>query len=506
MHAFAVAGTNSGCGKTTITLGLMAALKNKGLVVQGFKAGPDFIDAGIHSLITGRQSRNLDIWMCGEDFVRHVFNANAATPDVSIVEGVMGMFDGENNTAKLANMLNLPVVLIVDAYGAAESVGAIVRGFVDTGVKDYGVKFAGVILNRIASENHFLRVKKSITQVPVFGYLSREAEFKIAERHLGLVTAAERPFTNNQLDQLANAITDHVDLDKLLEAIGELSVSRVGSDTQVIEPESICRVSNKENCATGDTKQNAHASGLAMDTEQNAQVACMTKEADSTKLKHKNNKNRIMLAVALDKAFCFYYEDNLDLLREYGAEIIPFSPLTDEGIPPKAEAIYIGGGYPELYALELSKNKKMLRSIKDWSRSGRPLYAECGGLMYLSNSLKDLSGNKFEMTGVFPFNASMRKKPVLGYREIRLIEDTLLGNKDTLFRGHEFHYSEIDMEMAQYKDVYSVVDNRGSIKKESGGYKLDNTLASYVHVHFGSNKLIAKKMVESIAEIAKSNG
>jgi cobyrinic acid a,c-diamide synthase len=335
-----------------------------------------------------------------------------------------------------------------------------------------------------------MRVKKSITQVPVLGYLPRETDFAIRERHLGLVAAAEKPFSDESIQRLSSAITEYVDLDRLLEEVS-------GCGKELVEQTIGAGAARADYRDNSDEPAGVRGESLQVD-EVGRKAQLPTKS------------HPINLAVALDKAFCFYYEDNLDLLRECGAQIIPFSPLADEGIPIEADGVYIGGGYPELYASELAKNKKMLHSVRDWSRSGKPLYAECGGLMYLSNSVKDLSGNDFEMTGVLPFNASMRNKPVLGYREITLLEDTYLGKKGMKCRGHEFHYSEIDLSgtdynSAQFKDVYSVIDNRGSIKKDSCGFKIDNTLASYVHIHFGSNGRLAKIMLQRIAEIMGSH-
>jgi len=461
-----IAGTHSGCGKTTITLGLMTALKKRGLKVQPFKAGPDFIDAGLHRMVTGRPSRNLDLWMCGEEYVRDCFYRYSQDADMAIIEGVMGMYDGEYSTARLAGLLNLPVILVVDAYGMAESAGAIVRGFVSYSpihpFTDSPIQIAGVVFNRVASENHFRRLKDSIQDVTVLGYLPRNLDFEIPHRHLGLIVAEENPISQENLERLGDVVLQHIDIDLLVQASESSGWSNDGS-------------------------------GIP-----------------SSKLKTQNSKPP-KIAVAYDRAFCFYYEDNLDLLKDAGAEIITFSPLSDSVIPADADAVYIGGGYPELYAGELSGNISMLKSFGEWADSKRPIYAECGGLMYLSRGIYDPDGNFFPMAGIFSFETRMKKERAhLGYREILLKEDCILGRKGERLRGHEFHYSEMvdnsyesgvmSYELKNEKkprplNCYSLLhDSRDE------GYVFKNTLASYVHVHFGSNPCIAQSFVNFISQ------
>lgn len=456
MHGVVIGGTHSGCGKTTVTLGIIAALKKKGLVVQSFKAGPDFIDSGLHRLITGRPSRNLDLWMCGEAYVRSSFNRHSAAADISVVEGVMGLYDGQSNgrysTAALSDALNLPVILVVDAYGMAESAGAVVKGFVEYSRQSAvgsRLSFAGVIFNRVASESHYRRIKDSIQDMPVLGYLPRDLDFEIPHRHLGLKVAEENPISDKDLEKLAEAVLERTDVDLVMKAVNCPQSTANSQETK-----------NKD---------------LGMRT-----VDCRL----------------LTIAVAYDKAFCFYYEDNLELLREAGAEIKTFSPISDSSIPEGTDAVYIGGGYPELYAEELSRNESMLKSISCWADSGRPLYAECGGLMFLSQGIYDFDGRFFRMSGVFPFETAMsRGRSKIGYREIVLKGDCILGRKGERFRGHEFHYSEIksgqQSPVNRQTTVYSIKDSMGNdIGIE--GYKVKNTLASYVHVHFGSSENIAE--------------
>ncbi|KAF0144913.1 MAG: cobyrinic acid a c-diamide synthase [Nitrospirae bacterium] len=460
-----IAGTHSGGGKTTITLGLLAALKKKGLKVQSFKAGPDFIDSGLHRIITGRPSRNLDIRMCGEDYVRDCFYKHSMDADISIVEGVMGMYDGEFSTANLAEQLNLPVILVVDAYGMAESAGAVVRGFASyEGQRAKGSKgqssknpdacLAGVIFNRVASESHYLRLKESVRDVAVMGYLPRDLDFEIPHRHLGLTVAEENPIAEENIERLAKTVWEHVDVDAILSSIPHFN------------------------------------SPLSKGGHRGVDLS-----SSSTRI-----------AIAYDKAFCFYYEDNFDLLKDAGAEIITFSLLSDSEIPDGVDAVYIGGGYPELYTEELSKNKAMLASIKGWADSGRPVYAECGGLMYLSQGIYDFDGNLFKMAGIFPFETQMKRgRPHLGYRDITLKDDCIIGKKGDKLRGHEFHYSEIkpsaiSCQLSAITNCYALNNNKGGADIQDEGYRFRNTIASYIHVHFGSNPDIANNFINFTRE------
>ncbi|PKL51758.1 MAG: cobyrinate a,c-diamide synthase [Nitrospira bacterium HGW-Nitrospira-1] len=474
MRGLVIAGTHSGCGKTTVTLGLLAALKKKGLEVQPFKAGPDFIDTGLHRLVTGRHSRNLDLWMCGEKYVKECFYKYSTDADIAVVEGVMGMYDGEFSTANLARLLNLPVILVVDGYGMAESAGAIVKGIRDWG-SGIGNKtnpqplipnpyIAGVIFNRVASENHYKRLKDSVRDIPVLGFLPRDIDFEIPHRHLGLTTAEETPISGEMIETLANAVLRRIDMNRIVEL----------TNTTIIP--SFPLVGN-------------YSSSEGLRTSRND-------NNDNTHSPIHPFTHSPVIAIAYDKAFCFYYEDNLDLLRSAGAEIITFSPISDSKVPDGVDGIYIGGGYPELYAEQLSLNTSMLNSIRNWAEAGRPLYAECGGLMYLSQGIYynppspltkgELKGGcspfskreYYVMAGVFPFETQMKKgRAHLGYREIILKEDCILGKRGDRCRGHEFHYSEI-------KD-----------RNQDEGYTFKNTLASYIHIHFGSNLNIARNFM-----------
>ncbi len=480
-----IAGTHSGCGKTTITLGVLAALKKMGLTTQPFKAGPDFIDAGLHRLITGRPSRNLDLWMCGSDYVKSCFDRHSHDADISIIEGVMGLYDGDFSTARLADTLNLPVILIVDAYGMAESAGAVVKGFASyksQRVKElnsqsrknsdtltlcsYDTNIAGVVFNRVASERHYERLKTSVQDIPVMGYLPRDLNFEIPHRHLGLTVAEENPIAGESIEKLADAVWEHVEIESMIQL----------SHTDRLP--SFPLVGNL-----------SFSEGLR------------TSRNDKAHSPIHPFTHSPVIAIAYDKAFCFYYEDNLDILKDAGAEIIKFSPLYDQAIP-EADALYISGGYPELYADKLSKNTSMLKAVYNWANSGKPIYAECGGLMYLSQGIHDFKGNFFTMAGVFPFETQMKKERLhLGYRNVFLQKDCILGKKGDRLRGHEFHYSSIVGQRATVKEyhnlAYALRNNNGECFSDEG-YRYKNTLASYIHIHFGSNHNIAQEFISFI--------
>ncbi len=448
MRGIVIGGTHSGCGKTTVTLGLLAALRKKGLTVQPFKAGPDFIDSGLHRVAAGLVSRNLDLWMCGEDYVRDCFFRYGSKTDIAVVEGVMGLYDGALSTAALSRALAVPAVLVVDAYGMAESACAVVTGFRQWGLGLPGgpAEVKGVIFNRVASMRHYERLVRGLEGVQPLGYLPREAAFEIPHRHLGLTVAEEEPVSSQALDKLADAILGHVDVDGLLALSSTESSDRVSKPAEPSPSPESCRI-----------------------------------------------------AVAADRAFCFYYQDNLDLLHEAGAEICFFSPLADAGLPAGIDAIYVGGGYPELYGGALSENASMRRAVGQWAESGGPIYAECGGLMYLSRTIRDFEDRVFDMAGVFPFDIAMgRQRPHLGYREIALREDSILGPLGQKLRGHEFRYSRI-MEGSAFpgRQIYETTDGSGE-RAATEGYRYKNVLGSYIHVHFGSNLNTAGSFVDFI--------
>jgi cobyrinic acid a,c-diamide synthase len=442
-----IAGTQSGVGKTTVTLGLLAVLRRRGLVVQPFKVGPDFIDPGHHTRAAGRVSRNLDGWMLSRETNEALFRRQVRDADVAVVEGVMGLFDGYDglseagSTAQMAKWLGLPVLLVVDARAMARSAAALVHGFASF---DPELTLAGVIFNRIGSATHLDYLQQALSSlkgVRCFGGLPRDQELAIPERHLGLATAEDHPLEDAYLNHLADWLESHLDLDGLLEALPVLELPG----------------------------------------EQAPKAASPT----------------VRLGVARDRAFCFYYPENLELLADSGAELVPFSPLNDRELPTGLHGIYLGGGYPELYAAQLAANSGMRQAVKECATAGLPIYAECGGLMYLARDIRDLEGQAHSMTGVFPFTVRMLPRlKALGYREVTLAAAGLLGPAGTRARGHEFHYSEMVGEPIGVPRIYRLTSRKGG-EPVAEGYCEHNVLASYVHLHFGSNPDVARSLVAS---------
>lgn len=436
--AIIVAGTHSGCGKTTVTLGIMAALAEQGVRVQPFKCGPDFIDPTLHRLVTGRVSRNLDVRMCGAEYVRQLFATHAPEQGISIIEGVMGLFDGgRGSAARLSVLLDIPVLLVVDVRSAAESVAAVIKGFE---ILDPRVRVAGVILNRVGSKRHHQMIAdamKEHCQAEHIGALPGDSYLKLPSRHLGLHMGPEIALNKARLVRLMN---DHLNLDRL----------------QVLA-----------------------AAGRQPCDEPERQKEIITATQPS-----------VRLGVAWDEAFCFYYQDNLDMLKTAGAELVIFSPLHDKALPDNLDGLYLGGGYPELHAAGLSANTTMREAIRQFSRDGKAVYAECGGFMYLTRAIVDTEGDEHDMAAVFPVVATMAKRlRRLGYRRVEMQQDTLLGPTGNCCFGHEFHYSEIETMPQSVERGYVLDDDRLE------GYVVGNTLAGYVHLHWGRTPQAARSFV-----------
>ncbi len=459
--AFLIGGTTSGSGKTTLTLGILAALAARGLAVQPFKCGPDFIDPTLHRMVTGRVSSNLDLQMCGEDFCRQIFQQRLAGHNgdvIGVVEGVMGLFDGNiSSSASLAKALDLPVVLVIDARSAAESVAAVLKGFE---VFDPEVRIKGVIFNRVGSARHIELIRGAVQhscQAKVLGFFPRDINFEIPDRHLGLHMGAESPLNRDQLARLIAAIEEHIDLDALL------SLGRTGG------PALAAAKIEQEQPRPGE---------LVSDPHQLSSAAAMQPKALG-----QPSRPRLRLAVARDLPFCFYYEDNLAILQRAGFELLPFSPLHDQKLPADLDALYLGGGYPELYAEALSRNEVMRTAVKVWADSGGVIHAECGGFMYLCEELIDLDGKIHGMAGVFPATIRMQNRLArLGYRQPRLRQNCLWGKKGEVLHGHEFHYSVIERMDAGVENLYQLADGR------TEGYKVNNTTGGYIHLHFGQTE------------------
>ncbi|MDB5351935.1 MAG: cobyrinic acid a,c-diamide synthase [Planctomycetota bacterium] len=444
--AILVAGTHSGSGKTTVTRALMAALVRRGKIVQGFKAGPDFIDPGHHTAITGRISRNVDTWMMGPEASSASYRRNAAGADIAVIEGVMGLFDGRGtdedagSTADLARLWNLPVILVVDAKGMARSIAAMAHGYA---TYDARVNVAGIVANRVGGVRHYqdyLRpALRQGSSVEPLGYLLRDPRIEVPSRHLGLLTAEEFAATSEHHDALADAAEASIDFDRLLALAQVPTLNDVKASLRISEP-------------TG---------------------------------------RRV--AVARDRAFCFYYEDNLDALRDAGAEIIPFSPLADRELPAGIDLLYLGGGYPEIHAEALSGNAGIRESIRRYHRDGGAIYAECGGMMACARSLRDLHGHDYPMWDLIPARTVMQSRfAALAYVTARTTGDGLLGPAGTEARGHEFHYSTKEpLGPLQYA---TELRSAGREVKPDG-ITIGGLLAGYAHLHFGSNLAVVRGML-----------
>jgi cobyrinic acid a,c-diamide synthase len=449
-----IAGTASGVGKTTVALAIMAGLRRRGLAVQPFKCGPDFLDTGHHTRICGRAARNLDTWMLSVEANRSVLRNAARGADAVIAEGMMGLFDGKSggteigSSAEIAKLLKLPVVLVIDAAKSARSVAAVVLGFE---MFDAELRLAGVILNRVASERHYEMLREAITsscKAKILGWLPLEPAIAIPERHLGLHGAAEQAAHSQQaaIDAFAAFAAQHLNLDGLLKL-------ECGLEMAGVEPAPVA-------------------------TSASADV--------------------VRVGVPSDHAFSFYYDDNLDLLREQGAEIVWFSPLTDASLPSSLDALYLGGGYPELHAEQLSGNRRMLEEVRTFAASGRPVYAECGGMLYLSESLS-VDGKSYAMAGVLALSMQMTDRLVqFGYVTVEVTEDCLLGRKGTVVRGHSFHHSRI-ISRGEVATSYHVQYSMSG-KEELEGFRQGNVLASYIHLHFRANPAVAENFVAAIRQ------
>jgi cobyrinic acid a,c-diamide synthase len=447
MIGLLVGGTASGVGKTTVALAIIACLRRRGYVVQPCKGGPDFLDTTHHSRIAGRKARNLDTWMLSPESNREVLSRAAVGADAVVVEGMMGLLDGKDgvtetgSSAEIAKMFKLPVLLVLDCAKSARSVAATVLGFE---CFDPDLPLAGLILNRVACLHHYRLLESAIQarcKTPILGWLPREPNIAIPERHLGLHAAGESELS---LEALANLAETHFKVDELLQLDFPLKTA-VGPATV------------------------------------------------------KDESPHVRIGVARDQAFSFYYEDNLDLLREQGADIIPFSPIADRALPADLDALYFGGGYPELCARELSENTPMLDQIRAFARSGGHIYAECGGLLYLSQQLSMADGSVYPMLGILPLKMEMTSKLVdFGYVTVTFTQDCLLGPKGTAIRGHSFHYSRICSD-ADVATSYQV-DFSLSGKQQREGFTYGNVLASYVHLHFGANPVVARHFVGAIRQ------
>lgn len=440
-----IGGVQSGVGKTSVSLALVCALRRRGLRVQTFKVGPDFLDPTYLAHVSGRPCYNLDPWMSSADYVRRLVARVSRDADVSIIEGVMGLFDGaeasslSGSTAEVAKLIDAPVLLVVRAHGMARSLAAMVKGYADF---EPGVRVAGVVANEVGSQRHADLLAESLASAglpPLVGSISRGGFPSLPSRHLGLVSADDWILSPDVESALAHAIEGGVDLEAVLKLAASSPEMEIGTGSSDLEsPERI-------------------GEGLR-------------------------------LGVARDAAFHFYYGDFFEELKARGCDLVEFSPIGDRVLPVDLDGLYFGGGYPEEFAEGLSKNQGMLNSVREFSR-GRLVYAECGGLVYLSQGIETQDGRRSALAGVLPFWTRMLpKRKALGYVEARLEEDLFWGQGGTVLRGHEFHYSEIEDGLDGYPGWRSAyrIQRRRSQEWQSEGYWNGRVLASYVHLHLAS--------------------
>ena len=429
-----IAGTASGVGKTSITCSIIYALQKKGFSVQPFKVGPDYIDPRYLSSISKHESYNLDAWLMGEKQLYNSFISNSKS-FCSVIEGVMGYYDGFSgdtnfaSTHHVASLTRSPVLLVLDASKTSRSIAATALGFLKFHKNSH---IAGIILNKIGSKKHEFLCKNALseTKIPIVGTIPKNSQFEMPSRHLGLISTLKEQNLKTQIRKLSKVMSNYIDIKQIIKIM-------------------------KNSAALGE------------------------------KPKPKYKETKTIIAVALDTSFNFYYQDNLQALRREGADLKFFSPVKDKKIP-NCDGLYIGGGFPEVLASSLEKNQMMKKSIKKLSEDNLPIYAECGGLMYLSKSIST-ENKKYKMTGLFDAETKMTSKMKLNYTKGDMVVKNIISDKLHAFQGHEFHYSKLAAVAADSKFAYNLEIGQG-IKNCQDGLLQDNTLASYGHLYFDSSK------------------
>jgi cobyrinic acid a,c-diamide synthase len=453
-----VAGTASGVGKTTITVGLIATLRARGLRVAAFKCGPDYLDPTYHARAAGSPCHNLDGWMMGREAVLATFRRATRDADIAVIEGVMGLFDGasptseEGSTAEIAKWLEAPVLLVVDTRGMARTVAAIARGFAEF---DPELPLRGLVCNHVGSRGHLDLLRRTGATPPIVGGLPVEPRYAFPERHLGLHTADRQAVPDAILDPWGPLVEQWLDVPAILE--------------------------------------------MARSAPPLAQVESPGTPAIVSSLRGPR------IGLACDEAFHFYYEDNLARLEALGAELVRFSPVHDSALPD-VDGLYFGGGYPETVAAELAGNDRMIRAVRDFAVRGGPIYAECGGLMYLAREIRTRDGRRHAMVGLVAGDVVVRDKlQALGYVEVETRTPTILGPAGLRFRGHQFRYSELTA-LPEDADRRYLVRRRRDGAVHDEGYAMRNVVASYVHAHWASNPAVAEGFVEACAGYERRRG
>jgi cobyrinic acid a,c-diamide synthase len=447
-----IAGTHSGVGKTTVTAGLLAAFKARGLTVQPFKCGPDYIDPTYHAFAAGIPCRNLDSWILPKPTMVELFQRAAGQGDLSLIEGVMGLYDGrggleeEGSTAEIAKLLQAPVLLVLDVGKTSRSSAAQVLGYQ---AFDPDLSLAGVIINQVGSERHMRWVKEAIEElvgVPVVGYLPKRSEIEIPERHLGLIPAVEGGSLPPAVEKIRRVVEETVDIETVLQ------LARSAPPI----PEAVVGLFPMESLPV-----------------------------------------QAVIGLAHDEAFHFYYQDSLDLLTAWGARLVPLSPLRDSHLPSGIQGLYIGGGFPEVFAKELSANSAFRQSVTQAASAGMPIYGECGGLMYLSEGIVDFDGDRHPMVGLIEgWSAMQRKRVRMGYAVAETLQETILAPQGYKVRGHEFHWSEMaePEEGTAYRVEGPPERREGFVRGPRG-----NILGSYLHLHFGADVTLAQRFIQRCA-------
>ncbi|MGP0128434.1 MAG: cobyrinate a,c-diamide synthase [cyanobacterium endosymbiont of Rhopalodia musculus] len=474
--ALMIAGDRSGVGKTTVTLALLAFLASQKHRVQSFKVGPDYIDPMFHSAITGRPCRNLDPILTSETYVQLCFTKHCQGVEYALVEGLMGLFDGipykradstrlkgatiktsekissldYGSTAHIARLLNIPVVLVIDCSHLSGSVAAITHGYSSL---DPHINLVGVILNRVGSNRHLHLLQQSLDtlNIPILGTLHRKDSLTIPTRHLGLIPTTEMTHLESLFRQLAN-------------------LAQTAFNWQYLFP--LLTPSPLDSLTPSPVHPLIHSSP-------------------------------IKIAIASDNAFSFYYQDNLDILQTLGAKLIPWSPLEDENLPKDIHGLYFGGGFPEMFAQDLSRNYRVREAVKAAIVSQIPTYAECGGLMYLCQQIIDFQAQKWPMVGILPTTAIMRKNLNLGYRQATALQDGPLLTIGQTIWGHEFHRSHLTF--ISKNPLFSVQDWQSNSLREKEGWKIHQLHASYIHLHFGGHSEFLRKFLGHCLDFLRSS-
>jgi cobyrinic acid a,c-diamide synthase len=447
-----IAGTHSGVGKTTIVTGLLAVLKQQGFTVQSYKVGPDYIDPGYHQFASGKVAHNLDTWLVPTDKLVPIFAKTASGNDIVIVEGVMGLYDGGrtgvSSTATIAKLLKAPVILVIDAKSVGESAAAIALGYK---LYDQEVNLVGVIINRLGSKTHKNMICEALEKIgiPVVGCIYRNTTLHMPERHLGLTPVTEHN-ANDMIGELREQISTQVDMEKFIE------IAKRAPD--------MCNI--EELC-----EKRLYTSSI------------------------------VRIGVAQDEAFSFYYPESLAVLHAMGAEIVPFSPIKDSHLP-QVDGLLFGGGFPEMFVKELAGNSSMRQSILGACQKGMPVYAECGGFMYLTKQIIDFDGREYDMVGIIPGKCTMSSKlQTVGYVEATALSENVLCTTGETLRGHEFHFSQMlaDDSQKDFPWAFTFKKTRTG-EVYNGGYAYQNILASYLHMHFAGNEENARRFVAKCTE------